>query len=47
MAKQRNVDMVFETNRAGLLYLKDPLDMTKDVIAAFEAQSKKGDTAKK
>jgi outer membrane protein len=47
MAKQRNVDMVFETNSAGLLYLKDPLDMTKDVIAAFEAQSKKGDTAKK
>jgi outer membrane protein len=47
MAKQRGVDMVFETNSAGLLYLKDPVDMTKDVIDAFEAQSKKGNTAKK
>ena len=47
MAKQRGVDMVFETNSAGLLFLKDPIDMTKDVIAAFEAQHKKGTTAKK
>ncbi len=47
MAKQRGFEMVFETNSAGLLYLKDPVDMTKDVIAAFEAQSKKGNTAKK
>ena|GEM_PF-454784 len=47
MAKQRGVEMVFETNSAGLLYLKDPVDMTKDVIAAFEASSKKGNTAKK
>jgi outer membrane protein len=47
MAKQRGLEMVFETNSAGLLYLKDPVDMTKDVIDAFEAQSKKGNTAKK
>ena len=47
MAKQRGFEMVFEANSAGLLYLKDPVDLTKDVIAAFEEQSKKGNSAKK
>jgi outer membrane protein len=47
MAKGRGLEMVFETNSAGLLYLKDPLDMTKEVITAFEAQGSAGNQAKK
>ena len=46
IAKANNYEMVFETSSAGLIYLKDPIDLTKDVITAFEAQSKKGATAK-
>ncbi len=41
MAKAKGVDMVFETSSAGLIYLKDPMDLTKDVIKEYEAQSKK------
>ncbi|MBF0441439.1 MAG: OmpH family outer membrane protein [Oligoflexales bacterium] len=40
LAKQRGYEMVFETNSAGLLYLKEPLDLTKEVIAAYEVKSK-------
>ena len=29
LAKKRGYEMVFETNSAGLLYLKDPVDLTK------------------
>ncbi|MBC7660100.1 MAG: OmpH family outer membrane protein [Chitinophagaceae bacterium] len=47
IAKAKNFDVVFETSSAGLIYLKDPTDLTKDVIAAFEAQSKKGKTEAK
>lgn len=47
IAKQKGLEVVFEANSAGLLYLKDPVDLTKETIAAFEAQSKKGNTAKK
>lgn len=47
MAKAKGVDMVFETSSAGLIYLKDPIDLTKDVIKEFEAQSKKKPAAAK
>ena len=40
MARDRGFTMVFETNSAGLIYLKDPIDLTKDVITAYEARSK-------
>ena len=41
IAKARGYEMVFETSSAGLLYLKDPSDLTKEVTDAYEAQSKK------
>ena len=41
LAKSRGYEMVFETSSAGLLYLKDPYDLTKEVIESYEAQSKK------
>lgn len=41
MAKSKGFDMVFETSSAGLIYLKDPTDLTKDVIKEYESQSKK------
>ena len=41
LAKSRGYEMVFETSSAGLLYLKDPYDLTKEVTDAYEAQSKK------
>jgi outer membrane protein len=46
LAKQRGYEMVFETSSAGLLYLKDPYDMTKEVIDAYAKGSKK-ETPKK
>jgi outer membrane protein len=49
IAKERGYEMVFETSSAGLVYLKDPYDLTREVIAAFDARTKKkkGNTAKK
>jgi len=48
LAEKRGFEMVFETSSAGLLYLKNPVDLTDDVIKAFEASSKQGgSTAKK
>jgi outer membrane protein len=47
MAKQKQLEAVFETNTAGLLYLKDPVDLTKDVIAAYEKASGSKPVAKK
>lgn len=41
MAKDRGYTMVFETNSAGLLYLESPIDITKDVVAAYEEKSSK------
>ena len=47
-AKDKKLEMVFETNSAGLLYLDNPVDLTKDVITAYGATAKKdGNTAKK
>ena len=45
LAKSKNIEVVFETSSAGLIYLKDPVDLTKDVISAYEAQSKKAPKA--
>jgi outer membrane protein len=42
MAVGQELEAVFETNTAGLLYLKDPLDLTKDVVTQFEKQEGKG-----
>ncbi len=46
ISKAQGYEAVFETNSAGLLYLKDPVDLTKDVIAAYAKQGG-GKTAKK
>lgn len=47
-SKALELEMVFETNTAGLLYLKDPVDLTKEVIADYEKEfGKKGNVAKK
>ena len=40
LAKERGFLMVFETNSAGLIYLRDPVDLTKEVITAYEEWSK-------
>lgn len=44
ISEKRGFDMVFETNSAGLLYLKNPVDLTQDVIKAYEQKSKSGKT---
>lgn len=38
ISKAQGFEAVFETNSAGLLYLKDPVDLTKEVIAAYAKQ---------
>jgi outer membrane protein len=35
MAKEKSLDAVFEINNAGLLYINQPVDLTKDVIQAY------------
>lgn len=47
MAKKKDLEVVFEANTAGLLYVKDPLDLTKDVIQAYEKTGKGSSVAKK
>lgn len=48
IAKDRGFKMVFETNSAGLLYLENPVDLTSDIIAAYEKAAKpSGSNAKK
>lgn len=47
LAKKRGYEMVFETSSAGLVYLKDPVDITKEVITAYESQAKGGSITKK
>ena len=41
MAKAKDIDVVFEVNSAGLLYVNQPVDLTKDVIEAYGKQPKK------
>ncbi|SME99599.1 OmpH family outer membrane protein [Pseudobacteriovorax antillogorgiicola] len=47
LAKSRGYEMVFEANSAGLLYLKDPVDLTKEVVEKFGKASNKSKSAKK
>lgn len=50
IAAERGFEAVFESSSSGLIYLKDPVDLTKEITAAYEDQSKKdskGNTAKK
>ena len=35
MATDKGLEVVFEVNNAGLLYLSQPVDLTKDVIEAY------------
>lgn len=35
MAKDKGLEIVFEINNSGLLYLNQPVDLTKDVIDAY------------
>ena len=35
MAKEKSLEVVFEVNNAGLLYLAEPVDLTKAVIDAY------------
>ena len=42
LAKKKNLDVVFETNSSGLMYAKDPVDLTNDVIASYDKNSQKG-----
>ena len=44
MSKEKKLTAVFETNSAGLLYLENPVDMTKEVIENYGKEAK---TAKK
>lgn len=43
VAKEKDLYAVFESNSAGLLYLKDPVDVTKDVIARYGKDAPKND----
>jgi len=47
ISKDRGFDAVFELNSSGLLYLKNPVDLTKDVIAAYSKQNPGKAVAKK
>lgn len=40
LAKERDLDGVFETGSSGLIYLREPVDLTPSVIAEYEKQSK-------
>jgi hypothetical protein len=35
MAKDKGLEAVFEINNAGLLYLSQPVDLTKEVIDSY------------
>ncbi|MBP9707725.1 MAG: OmpH family outer membrane protein [Oligoflexales bacterium] len=44
IAKEKKLTAVFETSSSGLIYLKDPIDLTDQVIKDYNSQSQ---TAKK
>jgi outer membrane protein len=44
IAKEKSLEAVFELSSAGLVYLNNPVDLTKDVVTAYSKQPK---TAKK
>lgn len=39
IAAKRGLEMVFETSSAGLVYLKNPVDLTPEVTKMYEVQS--------
>ena len=39
-AKLRKLDIVHETNSSGILYIKDPVDLTKEVIDTYNERHK-------
>jgi outer membrane protein len=41
MAKDKSLEAVFEINNAGLLYLSQPVDLTKEVIDSYGKKKKK------
>jgi len=41
IAKERGIEAVFESNSAGLLYLQEPVDLTKDVVDRYSKEAKK------
>lgn len=41
MASEKKLEIVFETNSAGLLYVQAPLDMTKEVIDRYTKEKPK------
>ncbi|NDE15929.1 OmpH family outer membrane protein [bacterium] len=41
IAKERGLEAVFESNSAGLLYLQEPVDLTKDVVDRYSKEAKK------
>lgn len=41
LAKKKGYDMVFESSSSGLIYLKDPNDITDEVIKVYESKSSK------
>ena len=47
LAKSRGYEMVFEANSAGLLYLKDPVDLTSEVVEKFGKKAKTSKSVKK
>ena len=40
IAKKEQIDIVFESNSSGLVYAKDPVDITAKVIKAFSSSKK-------
>lgn len=38
IAKERGLDAVFEISTSGVLYLKNPIDITEDIIAQYETK---------
>ncbi len=47
MAAEKKLEIVFETNSAGLLYVQAPLDMTKEVIDRYTKEKPKSSDVKK
>jgi outer membrane protein len=41
MAKNKEIDVVFEANSSGLIYVKNPIDLTGDVIKVYDQEAKK------
>lgn len=40
MAKDKKLEAIFEVNSSGLLYLQDPIDLTDEVIKAYDGKKK-------